>query len=75
MPPIDSLIAAAAKIPWPRRGSVSASALLLWQFNAHASWSQFAMLAVAMALLVILPFLAELLHRRYIARDRAGNAR
>jgi hypothetical protein len=75
MPSIESVIAAAAKVPWPRRGSLSASALLLWQFNAHASWAQFAMLAAAMLLLIMLPFLAELLHRRYIAREPPTHSR
>ena len=67
---VDSMARVATKVPWPRWGCVSASLLLLNQFDSAVSWGALSRIFAAMTMLVLLPFFAELLSRRYLRRKK-----
>jgi hypothetical protein len=72
MTSIDRLIHGVAKVPWRRSGCVAATALALGHYEPAMPWSALARLFCAMSMLVVLPYVSQLLDAHARACRRTG---
>jgi hypothetical protein len=68
---LDRLVRVVAKVPWRRSGCIGATALMLGHYEPAMSWSALARLFCGMTMLVVLPYVSQLLDGHARARFRA----